>query len=212
MENIVDFNISQQGFYCWMCHGPLSVLALFCNHCGAIQPVREGDHFQRLGMPRQIDVDFERLDRNLATLQRTFSPERFVLRGQTERKHACQHYETIQHAYDMLRDPIKRSRYWLELHKATHARSSDSSLATLLPAKVADFMAAFARTTEAAALDKLAQRISQEMQGGIGHLLNSLRRQDWPAAHTVLAELDGLESLMTRLRDKRQGLTAPTIP
>lgn len=214
MQNkIVDFNITQQGFHCWMCHQGISVLALFCNHCGGIQPVREADHFQRLGLERQIDVDFAKLERNMETLQRTFAPERFILRGHMEKNYAAKHLETVKEAYATLRDPIRRSRYWIDLNNAQGVASEGCNAANDLdnPTMVEELIAAFHLAQETAQLDKLAQRTGQEIEFGILRLLSTLRQQDWPKANAILQELNGLENLVVQLREKRQALTPQVV-
>lgn len=204
MDKVVDFNINQQGgFCCWSCYGGLSARALFCNHCGTIQPVREADCFQRLGLERKVDIDPTQLEKNYAQLQRSFSPERFIIRSQTEKGHAEKHRAAIQDAYDTLRDPIRRSRVWIDLHDGADVLAR----ARQTPTIVGELQDSFMKADATPALDKLAQRTGQEIEFGILRLLASLRAQDWPQANMILAELDGLETLIAEIRSKRLGMT-----
>ncbi|HAX91890.1 MAG TPA: hypothetical protein DCY07_06765, partial [Rhodospirillaceae bacterium] len=82
MDNVIEFNeftISSNGgqveAFCWLCQKGTSLRALFCQHCGTIQPVRALDHFARLGLERRIDVDSELLERQYASYKRTLAPE-----------------------------------------------------------------------------------------------------------------------------------------
>lgn len=207
MENIVDFAGSgcQQGYHCWGCHGPVAGRALFCNSCGAIQPAREMDHFQRLGLEKRIDTDLDAMARNYAQLQRTFAPERFAIRGLTEKNHAARHLEMVREAYETLRDPVSRSRYWIKLND-----SGPGSAADPLPAIVCELREEFSRAGETAQLDRLAQRAGQEIEFGIMKLLSSLRSREWKEANTILVTLDSMEVLVAEVREKRQALTPPS--
>lgn len=204
MENIVDIKSKgcEGGFHCWGCHQPLAAVAVFCNNCGVVQPVREMDHFRRLGLDKRIDIDMAQLDRNLAQLQRTFTPERFIIRGATERGYAGKHREAIKEAAETLRDPIARSRYWIDMHKSDCGVMQD-----VLPPIVNELKEEFARAEEAAQLDRLAQRTGQEIEFGIMKLLNSLRTQAWNEANEILVALNGMEILIAEVREKRQLLT-----
>lgn len=205
MENVIDLSApgNQQGYHCWGCLGALSGRALFCTHCGSIQPVRESDHFQRLGLEKRIDIDMEAMSRNYAQWQRTFSPERFVIRSHTEQTYAAKHLEAIRAAYETLHDPIRRSRYWLELQNPKEAGMAEN---VLLPI-VNELKSEFESAREAAQLDKLAHRTGQEIEFGIMKLLSSLRGQAWKEANEILASLDTMEVLMKDLREKRQSMT-----
>jgi molecular chaperone HscB len=203
MDKIVDLSASQHcGFHCWMCHHPLNIIAMFCNSCGCIQPPRDIDYFARLSLEKKIDVDFEQLERNAAALRRTFSAERFIIRGMAEKNFAAKHREAIEIAYETLHDPIRRSRYWIHLNAAVEGNAT-----TQLPPIVAELQSAFEQSEGTSQLDKVAQRTGQEIEFGIIKLLSLLRQRDWVQANQVLVELDGLETLIVQVREKRQAMT-----
>ncbi|NDE91245.1 MAG: hypothetical protein EB059_08965 [Alphaproteobacteria bacterium] len=203
MDKIIDLSVNQQEFLCWSCHEHLSVRAMFCNHCGSIQPVRDIDQFQRMGMEKKIDLDLQALERNYAALQRTFNVERFMIRSQQEKTYASKHREAVQMAFDNLRDPISRSRYWLMLNKAEAKESATQQNSAI----ISELHMMYQEAAEPSALDKLAQRTGQEIEMGIIRLLSVLRVQDWDSANKVLSELDELETLIAAVREKRQSLT-----
>jgi len=121
MTNVVGMNefvgLAGGETYCWLCQKPMSTRALFCHACGAIQPVRAIDHFARLGLECRLDVDAEILERQYATLSAMLSPERFLIRGLGERGHAAKQLEALNEAYETLRVPLRRGRYWLQLNE-----------------------------------------------------------------------------------------------
>ncbi len=203
MDKVIELSPNQQEFLCWSCHEHLSVRAMFCNHCGCIQPVRDIDHFQRMGMEKKVDLDLTALDKNHTALQRTFHAERFIIRSQQERAFAVKHREAIQMAFDNLRDPISRSRYWLMLNRAEAKENATQQNSAIL----CELHAMYDDAADTVQLDKLAQRIGQEIEMGIIRLLSVLRTQEWDATNNVLSELDELETLITAVREKRQSLT-----
>lgn len=187
--------------HCWLCQKPVSTRALFCHHCGSIQPVRAIDHFARLGIERRIDVDTELLERQYAALSRTLDPQRFMIRGMGERGHAAKQYEALNEAYETLREPLKRGRYWLHLHQQEFQQATGSN----------DFVLKLREELNSAAepshIDRVAQKAGQALQEGIMGLMQSLRGKDWQMASATLVELDGLESILGDVRSKRAEMT-----
>jgi len=129
MSNVVGMNefvgMASGDTYCWLCQKPVSTRALFCHICGTIQPVRDIDHFARMGIERKLDIDMEQLERQYATLCRSLAPERFMIRGVGERGHAAKQLEAITEAYEALREPLRRGRYWLKLNETEGAEPLD---------------------------------------------------------------------------------------
>ncbi|MBV8061274.1 MAG: hypothetical protein JO253_07090, partial [Alphaproteobacteria bacterium] len=52
MSNVIGLNefagLANSALTCWLCQKPASTRAIFCHHCGTVQPVRDIDHFARL--------------------------------------------------------------------------------------------------------------------------------------------------------------------
>jgi molecular chaperone HscB len=201
--NVVGLNefagLANGDLHCWLCQKPVSTRALFCHHCSTIQPVRDIDHFARLGLERRIDIDMDLLERQYAALLRTLDPQRFMIRGLGERGHASKQCEILNEAYDTLREPLKRGRYWLALHQ------KESGTAAANPF-VVELRAELDRAAEPCQCDRVAQKAGQALEQGIMGLMQSLRGQDWTMATTTLAELDGLESILGDVRSKRAEL------
>lgn len=71
-------------------------------------------------MPRSFDVDAGLLEKNYRTLQRRMHPDRFVNASDRERRISMQQAAQINEGYQVLRDPLKRGRYLLELQGRVH--------------------------------------------------------------------------------------------
>ncbi len=208
MSNVIEFSGSPEGqrngTHCWLCQNGVSIRALFCHSCGTIQPVKDLDHFARLGLEMRIDLDVAQLEKQYATLRKTLDPARFAVRGIGERGHAAKQLEALEQAYETLRDPLRRGRYWLSLHEkeSANAGSSDPMIDALREELVG--------ASEASHCDRIAQKAGQAMEQGIKNLMQALRVQNWLQANSLLVALDGLEGIMRAVHDRRDQVAVPS--
>lgn len=204
MSNVVGMNefvgMANGNLHCWLCQKPVSTRALFCHHCGTIQPLRDIDHFARLGLERRIDIDMELLEHQYAALSRTLNPQRFMIRGMGERSHAAKQLEALNESYEVLREPLRRGRYWLALNEKEFSKASD----------VHPFVKELRQELETAAepsqCDRVAQKAGHALEQGIMGLMQALRGQKWQEASATLVELDGLEAILGDVRSRRTKL------
>ncbi|MFY9287054.1 MAG: molecular chaperone DnaJ [Alphaproteobacteria bacterium] len=205
MFNVVGMSefagMANGGLHCWLCQKAVSSRALFCHHCGTIQPVRDIDHFARLGMERRIDIDMELLEHQYAALSRTLDPQRFMIRGIGERGHAAKQLEALNEAYEVLREPLRRGRYWLALNEKTAQEASDSN------PFVKELRGELDKASAPSHCDRVAQKAGQAMEQGIMGLMQALRGQKWKEANDTLTEIDGLEAILGDVRMRRLKLT-----
>jgi molecular chaperone HscB len=114
---------------CWSCHGPVAGRALFCHTCGAVQPPRQLDHFTRLGLAPNFEIDAADLERRYFGFQRNLHPDRFARRTAKERAISESQSASLNQAYETLNEPLSRAAYLLELagirSPATHAATVD---------------------------------------------------------------------------------------
>jgi molecular chaperone HscB len=184
---------------CWLCIKPVSGRALFCHHCGTVQPVRELDHFTRLGIEPRFDVDVEKLDKQFTDFMRTLDPARFAIRGLGERQHASKQVEALTDAYNTLRDPMRRGRYWLALNGIT----ADTVGECIMVRQLVDDLA---QVSEPSAYDTIARRAGQELERGLITFMQALRTEDWVGACSQLKSIDGLEVLLANVHAKRTAM------
>jgi molecular chaperone HscB len=90
---------------------------LVCPACTAVQAVPAGaDLFRILGVPRRLHLDPVDLEARWHALSRAVHPDRFQTGTAEERRLSLEASAAVNRAYRMLRDPVSRGRYWLELH------------------------------------------------------------------------------------------------
>jgi molecular chaperone HscB len=105
----------QDGSKCWSC-GTVAPAGDVCPECGRLQPFPAGgDHWAVLGLERRLDVDRAELEPRFHGLNRRLHPDYFRLRSPEEQAISLEASAAVNAAYRVLRDPVSRVEYLLEL-------------------------------------------------------------------------------------------------
>ncbi len=78
-------------------------------------PVLTKNYFELFSLPQQYVLERAELDARYRDLQRTVHPDRYASAGDRERRLSMQQATHINEAYQVLKDPLRRGRYLLEL-------------------------------------------------------------------------------------------------
>ncbi len=101
---------------CHSCGGGAPVDVHFCPQCTKILSLgRHGDFFEFLGLPRKLTVDAADLERRFRTFSRQFHPDFFYNATPAERRASLERSSYLNDAYRVLRQPIARIDYLLQL-------------------------------------------------------------------------------------------------
>jgi molecular chaperone HscB len=76
------------------------------------------NYFELFGLEPAFDIDRERLQQQQRSLQASYHPDRHVNASERDRRLSMQLASWINQAYETLQDPVKRTRYLLELSGA----------------------------------------------------------------------------------------------
>jgi molecular chaperone HscB len=124
---------------------PISVRAdatLECRNCGAGAPVDEhfcpqcsrilslgryGDYFSFFGLPRQLGIDREDLERRFRDLSRKFHPDYFYNAPPADRLASLERSSYLNDAYRALRNPISRIEHLLAVEGLASPKSEEGS-------------------------------------------------------------------------------------
>lgn len=87
----------------------------FCSACGKVQPAVPVDYFTFFGLPRKLNLDTAKLERDFYELSRKLHPDLFARAENQEQEWSLQQSSQLNDAYRTLRDPIKRTQYLLRL-------------------------------------------------------------------------------------------------
>ncbi len=98
---------------CWSC-GDMRA-AHFCQACGKVQPPAPVDYFAFFGMPRKLNVDAPRLEREFYELSRKLHPDLNARADKREQEWSLEQSSLLNDAYRTLKDPIGRTQYLLGL-------------------------------------------------------------------------------------------------
>jgi len=74
------------------------------------------DYFTLFGLNLSFDIDTRKLHSEQQRLQSAFHPDRFVNASDREKRLSVQQASWINQAYETLSNPVKRTRYMLELN------------------------------------------------------------------------------------------------
>jgi len=102
-----------QGAACWSC-GDMRA-AHFCEACGSLQPAVPTDYFSFFGLPRKLNIDTAKLERDFYQFSRKLHPDVFSRATPQEQEWSLQKSSQMNDAYRTLKDPIARTEYLLKL-------------------------------------------------------------------------------------------------
>jgi molecular chaperone HscB len=103
------------GATCWSCNAPTGDAA-FCPGCGKIQALAaDADYFAYFGLPRKLWIGMDGLEQKFLQLSWKLHPDNFVNTSERERELSLQRSSKLNDAYRVLRDPVARVEYLLEL-------------------------------------------------------------------------------------------------
>lgn len=82
-------------------------------------PVPSQNYFELFGLNPVFDIDQAELHAAQQRLQASYHPDRHVGSSDRDRRQSVQMASLVNQAYETLRDPVKRSRYLLEINGAS---------------------------------------------------------------------------------------------
>src|SRR3989441_7584583 len=113
---------------CWSCSAPQA--AQFCTSCGKVQPSQSVDYFTFFGLPRKLNIDVTRLQREFYELSRKLHPDLYGQTSKQEQEWSLEQSSLLNDAYRTLKDPIKRTEYLLRLEGVELEEQSKSATET----------------------------------------------------------------------------------
>ena len=100
---------------CWHCQSEVAG-EYFCDRCVKVQPLsKELDYFTCLGLSRRLTIDPDNLEKRFYELSRTFHPDFFQTKTESEQAISLGNSALLNTAYRTLKDPIQRVEYLLRL-------------------------------------------------------------------------------------------------
>jgi len=124
------------------------------------------NHFELFSLPPRFVLERAKLDARYRDMQRSVHPDRYASASDQERRISMQQATKINEAYEVLKDPLKRGRYLLELrgHSIEDQQSAQQDPAFLMQQmELRETLAEIREQDEPLqALDRLAQDIRSQ--------------------------------------------------
>lgn len=195
---------------CWSCKGPVASAAMFCATCGAVQPPGQGDHFTRLGLARDFDVDKTDLDQRYFALQRDLHPDRFATRSAREREISLQQSTSLNQAYETVKSPLRRAEYLLSLNGVTvNAETGNRPTDPDVLMEAMESREALAEAQTEAEIAALAARTRDSQKQCLDALAAAFRANDLDAAARLAVRLKYLATFTEEARGRARAARAP---
>ena len=86
------------------------------------------NHFELFHLPVNFQLDVPALDNAYREVQREVHPDRFASAPATEQRFAAQWATQVNEAYQTLRSPLKRGRYFLKVHGIDTEEESNTAM------------------------------------------------------------------------------------
>ncbi len=113
---------------CRSCNTSVPVDEHFCPNCSRIQSLgRHGDYFAFLGLPRQLVIDAQDLDRRFRDLSRKFHPDFYYNATPAERLASLERSSYLNDAYRALKQPVSRIEHLLTIEGLPMGKSDEGT-------------------------------------------------------------------------------------
>jgi len=102
---------------CWSCH-ERTMGTHVCSSCGKVQESpADSDYFGVFSFPRKLGIETSILEQKFLQLSWKLHPDNFVNASEEERQLALKRSSELNDAYRVLRDPLTRIDYLLEIER-----------------------------------------------------------------------------------------------
>ena len=182
---------------------------MVCETCGAIQPPRALDHFARFGLQPALDLDIGDLEARYFDMQRRFHPDRFATRSARERALSLQHASNFNEAYEILKEPLSRAEYLLELRGADNQSACETTIDNqeiLIEALERREALDSAETLQE--VDRILSATESDMAACLKALTDAFGGEEMDAAGRLTMRLKYLDKLQAEARSRRARIVA----
>ena len=120
------------------------------------------NHFELFGLKPAYALDLDHLDRAYRDIQAEVHPDRFARAGDAERRASMQMTTQVNEAYRVLKSPVQRARYILELNGVDVGFETDTAMPTDFLVEQMELREALEGARDADALGALERKIAED--------------------------------------------------
>jgi molecular chaperone HscB len=147
----------------------------------------KANHFEVFDLPITFEIDDQILAQRYRELQRTVHPDNYAQASERERRLAMQKSTQVNEAFQTLKNPLARGHYLLQLQGIDTNAASDTMIDPeflMMQMELREELATIKRQPQPLeALNRLLQRLEQQIQQLTITLSQQLTQQNWSAAH-----------------------------
>ena len=146
------------------------------------------NYFELFSLPVDFDVNSSDLNANFRQLQKVVHPDKFVKGGDQERLRSVQQAGLINEAYDMLKNPVQRARYMLELNGMSLDKEDNNGLSPgflMQQIELREQIDEAKNNKDTDTLEQFSEQINQLLNKRLG-LISELFRQQPPGLKEIV--------------------------
>jgi molecular chaperone HscB len=195
---------------CWNCH-ERTLGTHFCGSCGKVlKPCGDTDYFAVFDLPRKLRIEMPSLEQKFLQLSWKLHPDNFVNASEEDRELSLQRSSELNDAYRVLRDPLARVEYLLEIEGQRKEGETKQQAPPELLEEVFELNESLDELregkeagSELAALKTRLQSAENSFQEKLDEVDSQLQStaKDWDSALDKNAGADAREKIFVRMND-----------
>lgn len=157
------------------------------------------DHFALFELPPTFALDKSKLDNAYRALQAEVHPDRFASQSEADRRLSLQWATQVNTAFQVLKSPLNRARYLLQLNGVDTAEETNTAMPAAFLMEQMEWRESIEEmrgTQDVNALENLSRQLQKETQALNGLLEQQIdSEKDYNGAALTVRKLKFLEKL-----------------
>ena len=170
------------------------------------------NHFALFGLEPAFQIDLARVEQSYRDIQAQVHPDKFTHASPAERRLSMQWSTHVNEAYQILKQPISRARYLLQLHGVDTQEETNTAMPAAFLMEQMEWREAIGEAKDAAdaiELDHLGGKLRKAMQQLQENLIHHLDQQhDYLSAAEIVRKLRFFDKLRDEINDALEALEA----
>lgn len=169
------------------------------------------DYFELFGLPRGFEVDLQDLELRWKDRASAVHPDRFAAASEAEKRVAMQWSASMNEAYRVLRDPLRRAQYLCQLAGYPTENQSGVSMDVEFLGRQMQWredLQEIRSRRDPTALAKLSERIEQDRLAMQKDAAQLIQEQRWKDALERLNEWMFVEKFLQEIKSAARALNA----
>jgi molecular chaperone HscB len=188
---------------CWSCSVQVEPGSIFCAQCNIIQPPLDDNHFIRLALPIMFDINLNELDKNYFQLQAILHPDKLKNKTVKEQALSLQHSILLNEAYNILKSPLKRAEYLLELNNIKVKEESNIKANSLLLLEAMEKREALAECETINDLEFIENSTLHDKDKAFSNFKKLFEENEFDKAVSEIIKIRYIERLLQEVKNKK---------